>query len=868
VKITRKLGSLLALAAILTVGLAVFTHPQTASAANPGTISFQGKVVNADGTNVTGGASIPITFKIYDAASAGTLLWTENDTVTVTNGVFVVKLGAVTTLSTIDFNANPSLYLGITYNGDAAEMSPRPQLQSVPFAFNSDKLGGLDKTGFLQVAPASAQADTTTNTSIFLNKSGASGNLIQLQTGGGTPVTKFTVSYAGDVTAGNYNTNIFNATTLTFGGATTNTISGANAAALTLQSQGTGSLTLASGSGTLGIGPTTSTIQRVATGTTILDLKDGANTVLQLFNSGTGVSNLQLYGGGLCTGSAACTTGGATMRLDNTGNLTNIGAITASGLQTLSLTGGNALAVTGTPVTSAVLSLVRLGSAPLVAGSANGTYLGLNTSSATTADLLNLQNNGGARLNVTSAGQLNSVNINASTSYLANGTAGKSLQCNGGQTQAITQISLGLVVASAACGGLSDRRVKENIIPLDTDILSRLNNVNAVHFNFKCNDPNIGDVVNHDCSLQTGVIAQEIATVFPDLVLYQPGDGYYHVNYQNLGIYTLKGVQQLAQHLDASGNATLANASANSLAISNDVTVGGNLKVNGTLTYNTTQTDNGVFTSSVISPLFTADGALSLDSGAVGNVSIDTGSKAAYVNVGATNATGVNLSQAGQTTTVSGALVIDQSATFHGAVKVDSASTDGLISTNNFSVNGAGDVTTKGSFISKGGGLQMLDANGASLFTIDGSGNGVLAGSLNLASASISGGLTVGGDINVAGLSTFQKLATFIGKTIFRQDVQFDGHITVAADSAGYATLRTTEAKVSIKFKVSYETVPVVTASTSDGQFVQTAVANITKDGFDITVATPATQDTKFSWTAVGANDPQTATNPASLATP
>jgi hypothetical protein len=243
-------------------------------------------------------------------------------------------------------------------------------------------------------------------------------------------------------------------------------------------------------------------------------------------------------------------------------------------------------------------------------------------------------------------------------------------------------------------------------------------------------------------------------------------------------------------------------------------------------------------------------------------VIIDTGGANNYVTVGATNAAGVNVSKAGQTTTVAGALVIDQAATFHGAVQLANTDSSGLLSSANFSVNGAGDVATKGSFISTGGGLKILDGTGNSLFTIDTSGNSVLAGSLNLASASITGGLTVGGDINVAGLSTFQKLATFMAKTIFKQDVQFEGHVSVAADSAGYASLRATESTVHVKFATAYDAAPVVNTNAVDGQFIQTSVKNITADGFDITVATPVTGDTKFSWTAIGVKDPLTASNP------
>src|ERR1700685_3464427 len=115
------------------------SHPQTAYASNPSTIAFQGKVVNANGTNVTNG-TYTFVFNLYTVSSGGSSIWTETDSLTVTSGVFQVNLGANCPFFTanscngstpIDFNANNALYLGITFNSDpAGEMTPRVQLQS------------------------------------------------------------------------------------------------------------------------------------------------------------------------------------------------------------------------------------------------------------------------------------------------------------------------------------------------------------------------------------------------------------------------------------------------------------------------------------------------------------------------------------------------------------------------------------------------------------------------------------------------------------------------------------------------------------------------------------------------------------------
>jgi hypothetical protein len=162
------------------------------------------------------------------------------------------------------------------------------------------------------------------------------------------------------------------------------------------------------------------------------------------------------------------------------------------------------------------------------------------------------------------------------------------------------------------------------------------------------------------------------------------------------------------------------------------------------------------------------------------------------------------------------------------------------------------------------GTTQIKDSSGVVRFTIDSSGNTSLDGDLKLANADISGGLSVGGDVNVAGLSTFQKLATFLGKTIFRQDVEFNGHISVNNDTAGYAKLRSGETTVHVKFNTPFSNPPIVSASISNGQFALNSVNNVTTQGFDIGLQSPATAVTTFNWVAVGALQPQTSINTTS----
>ncbi len=143
------------LALLLAMGFGLLHH-SLAHATGPALISFQGKVVNADGTNVTNG-SYNFDFVMYDDATLGTPSdgvrdkWHElTKSVTVTNGVFQTNLGSATALP--DFNANPSLYLAVRFNADAAGyMSPRVQMASVPYALNADKVGGILASGLVQL---------------------------------------------------------------------------------------------------------------------------------------------------------------------------------------------------------------------------------------------------------------------------------------------------------------------------------------------------------------------------------------------------------------------------------------------------------------------------------------------------------------------------------------------------------------------------------------------------------------------------------------------------------------------------------------------------------------------------------------------
>jgi hypothetical protein len=106
-----------------------------AASTSTGTIAYQGRLADANGSPLTG--TYNMIFRLYDAATGGTPLWTEQWTgsngVKVSDGLFNVMLGSLTPIPTSLVTDHASLFLGITVGTDD-EMTPRVQLGSVPFA--------------------------------------------------------------------------------------------------------------------------------------------------------------------------------------------------------------------------------------------------------------------------------------------------------------------------------------------------------------------------------------------------------------------------------------------------------------------------------------------------------------------------------------------------------------------------------------------------------------------------------------------------------------------------------------------------------------------------------------------------------------
>lgn len=196
-------------------------------------INYQGKLTDATGIPVANG-SYDAVFKIYDASSGGTLLWTGTHTtansnpLTVTGGIFSTLLGSGTgnTLN-IDFSTD-TYYLGVTIGADA-EMTPRKRIGAVPQAFNAKN---LKSNGYINIAGLPTGTGVNQGT-VYINPlSASSGQTVFGVAINGTQKLKLTeagnLELAGAITSGAWNGT---AIATTYGGTGTATLGSSGALA-------------------------------------------------------------------------------------------------------------------------------------------------------------------------------------------------------------------------------------------------------------------------------------------------------------------------------------------------------------------------------------------------------------------------------------------------------------------------------------------------------------------------------------------------------------------------------------------------------------------------------------------------------------
>ena len=193
------------------IGVSIFGVVQAAF--NP-QINYQGKLTNNSDVAVTDG-TYNLQFRLCADDGCSSVLWTEirtsTDKVQVTNGLFSVLLGSVTSLSGVDFNQD--VYLELQVGGTGAPvwetLLPRKKLGTVPSAFEAGDAAlfdGLATTSFAKLATN----ETISGAWVF-------NNILSITANSASPSLNILQSHA---TGSGLSVGNGTATTTIFGGAT------------------------------------------------------------------------------------------------------------------------------------------------------------------------------------------------------------------------------------------------------------------------------------------------------------------------------------------------------------------------------------------------------------------------------------------------------------------------------------------------------------------------------------------------------------------------------------------------------------------------------------------------------------------------
>ncbi|MBN1587460.1 MAG: hypothetical protein JW937_08580, partial [Candidatus Omnitrophica bacterium] len=142
---TQVLGFALLFCAIQSLSLARFAFAEDTI---PQYLNFQGRLTDTSGNALNGDFDLVI--RLYDATEGGTAFWTETHEVSLTEGLFNVMLGKNTALDW-EFDAAAYLSIEVVQEGVSdGEMDPRLELAASAYAFNAERLDGLEATSFLR----------------------------------------------------------------------------------------------------------------------------------------------------------------------------------------------------------------------------------------------------------------------------------------------------------------------------------------------------------------------------------------------------------------------------------------------------------------------------------------------------------------------------------------------------------------------------------------------------------------------------------------------------------------------------------------------------------------------------------------------
>ncbi len=526
--------------------------------APPRVIPFQGRLTDSTGTPITSATNLRFALYNSQSASGSAMLWEEVQNITPNkDGVFSASVGRMVSISQELFANNSSLYLGLSVER-ASELQPRKQLTTTDYAQSAETLQGL--------SPITQANAGTSNVILALDSSG-------------------------DLSIGGSGAHTFQATGGEF------TIKGKTLTLATTEGSNGNVQITPDGLGIVDI-------QRPIQNTTDSSSEGGVpgaveiNDLLALVSDSSSQSAFTINQKSTGALISAQVNGIAKFSLDNSGSASLAGSLEISGT---SLT-TNSMIFNLVNTSAAILNIggaanyIALGassSATTINGSLrtegnitplkNSTYdLGSNGSYWKDAYLTNVfmsptattsgfwqRNNGvlsptnpseGIRIEgsitATNIQTTNNENVTVSAGLVVNNSSGGDLLTasssgttkftianNGNITvvgSAVT-CTLGNGTSATSCSS-SDQRLKTNIAALtQTSGLDSIRKLSPVSYNWNAWMQGNGSTA----SLQYGFIAQDVATVFPNMVEQDKNTGFYKLDYQGFFAPIIKSIQEL-----------------------------------------------------------------------------------------------------------------------------------------------------------------------------------------------------------------------------------------------------------------------------------------------------------------------------------
>ena len=126
----------------------------------PGLINYQGKLTDSGGNALNG--TFSMTFRLYNASSGGSSLWSEIQSVQVIDGIYSIELGSVSPLPADLFDSD-ALYLEVVIGSEI--LSPRQRLTSTAFSMkagDADTVAGLTPSEIAAAGHSHDGSDITT----------------------------------------------------------------------------------------------------------------------------------------------------------------------------------------------------------------------------------------------------------------------------------------------------------------------------------------------------------------------------------------------------------------------------------------------------------------------------------------------------------------------------------------------------------------------------------------------------------------------------------------------------------------------------------------------------------------------------------